>query len=96
MENQIPPSQLPLPGNITPEELAMLKERARQQAILQAQSKMQKPAPSQQPRVVYVSKRLTVAELLILFVISCGVGYGLQQAWIFAVDVLPKIEVKVK
>ena len=61
MEEQIPPSQAPvaqkpsqqisLEGQITPEQLAELKARARQAAIQQAVAQQQQ-IPQSQPQVV--------------------------------------------
>ena len=49
----------------------------------------------QQQKVVYVRRNLTVAEVIVVFVISCGLVFGIQAGWNFATNVLPKIEIKV-
>lgn len=95
MEDQIPPSQQPLGPQITPEQLAEMKARARELAI--QQTLVQQQAASQlQPQVVYVRRNLTVAELLLVFAISCGLVVGIQAGWNFATNFLPRLEIKVK
>lgn len=95
MEEQIPPSQAPLPPQITPEQLEVLKARARELAIQQTMAQ-QAAANQQEPRVVYVRRNFTVAELLLVFLISCGILYGIQWSWTTVTNFLPKIEIKVK
>jgi hypothetical protein len=112
MEEQVPSSQIPgnpiepqpqpqgpLPGQITPEQLELMKARAKEIAIQQAmaqQRAMAIQAPSEQPKVIYVRRNLTVAELILVFVISCGIVTGLQYGWNVVSNVLPRIEIKVK
>jgi hypothetical protein len=43
-----------------------------------------------------VRRNLTVAELLIVFVISCGIVTGLQAGWNLATNLIPRIEIKLK
>ena len=102
MEDQIPASQVPqqLQG-ISPEQLAEMKARAREQAI--RMMKQQPPGPegylraeSLEPRIVYVRRNLTVAEILVIAVISCTIVGGIQTVWGFASKHLPQIEVRVK
>ena len=67
MEEQISPSQVPqqnmtLPGTITPEQLEMMKARAREAAVRTTLEQRQQQAPS--PQVVYVRRNLTVALVL--------------------------------
>lgn len=52
--------------------------------------------PYAQPSVVYVRRNLTVAELIVVFAIACGLVTGVQAAWNFAVNVLPRIEIRAK
>jgi len=104
MEEQLPPSQPPisqppsLERQITPEQLAEMKARARELAVQQtlaqqaALQQQQKP----QPQVVYVRRNLTVAELLLVILLSCGIVTGIQWSWNIISNVLPKIEVKVR
>jgi hypothetical protein len=109
MENQIPPSNVPgatepLEGNpmpflqnISPQQLEELKARAREAAIRMSVEQAQAPRPPQvAPQVVYVRRNLTVAELLIVFVISCGLVTGIQVGWNFATNLIPRIEIKLK
>jgi hypothetical protein len=95
MEDQIPPSNLPIPGSISPEQLAEMKARARemamQQALATSQAQMQQP-----PQVVYVRRNLTIAELLVVFLISCGIVTGIQGIWYCATNILPRVEVRVR
>ena len=101
MEDQIPPSQPPIQmppqQQITPEMLAEMKERARQMAIQQTiaqQAAVPRPQPQQQ--VIYVRRNLTVAEILVLFALACGVVTGIQFGWNAVSNVLPRLEIKVK
>jgi hypothetical protein len=95
MEEQVPPSQQPVPGQITAEQLAEMKSRARDLAIQQTLTQ-QASIPQQRPQVVYVRRNLTVAELLLVFLVACGVVTGVQAAWHFASTTLPRLEIKVK
>lgn len=103
MEEQVPPSNAPqpsapMPGQITPEMLEVLKAQARQNAIKQAleeRAAATQYQSSPQPQVVYVRRNLTVAELGLIFLISCGIVTGIQAAWNFGSNLLPRIEIKV-
>ncbi len=100
MEDQIPASrapeaQMPIPGSITPEQLEEMKARARELALQQTIAQ-QAAVQQQQPRVVYVRRNLTVAELLLIFLLSSGVVLGIQGVIHLAFNYLPRIEVKVK
>lgn len=95
MEEQVTPSQQPMPSQITAEQLAEMKARARDMAIQQTIAQ-QAAIPQQGPQVVYVRRNLTVAELLVVFLISCGLVTGVQAAWHFASTTLPRLEIKVK
>ena len=98
MEEQIPPSQQParppIQPSITPEQLEELKARARQLAIQQTMA--QQAVVPGQPKVVYVRRNFTVAELLIVLLLSCGIVTGIQWSWGMISNVLPRIEVKVR
>ena len=48
------------------------------------------------PQVVYVRRPLTVAEIIIVFVISCGIVTGGQFIWQGLTNFLPRIEIKMK
>lgn len=102
MEDQVPPSTTPqpsspLPGQLTPEMLEVLKAQARQNAIQQVleERAAQYQAPAQ-PQVVYLRRNLTVAELGLILLLACGIVTGVQAAWNFGSNLLPRIEIKVK
>lgn len=99
MEEQIPPSQPPqqmsLEGQITPEQLAQMKARARELAIQQAIAQQQQ-IPQQQPQIVYLRRNLTVAEVLLVILLSCGIVTGIQWGWNIAANILPRVEIKVR
>jgi len=95
MEDQIPVSQVPNRPQITPEQLEEMKARARELAIQQTLAQ-KTPANQVQPQIIYVRHNLTVAELLLVFFISCGIVTGIQWAWNFSANLLPRIEVKVR
>jgi hypothetical protein len=52
--------------------------------------------PFKQAKVVYVKRNLTVAELIVVFVLSIGAVTGTQWLWGFAFQNLPRIEIQVK
>jgi len=95
MEEQIPPSQAPEIPSISPGQLEEMKARAREMAIQQAFAQ-QSAQQQQQPKIVYLRRNLTVAELLLVFLISCGIVTGIQWSWSALSNVLPKIEIKVR
>ena len=95
MEEQVPPSQAPAMAQITPEQLEVMKARARELALQQTIAQ-QSAVPKEQPQVVYVRRNLTVAEILVVLVISCGIVTGIQGAWHLATNVLPRIEIKMR
>ena len=99
MEEQIPPSQPPMPqapeGQITPEMLAQMKARAREIAVQQAIAQQQQ-LPQQQPQIIYLRRNLTVAEVLLVILLSCGIVTGIQWGWNIATNVLPRVEIKVR
>ena len=92
MDSQLQPDQEQPQTQITPEQLEEMKFMARQQAIQQITQQRQSV---KQPEVVYVRRNLTVAEVIVVFIISCGLVFGIQASWNFATNVLPKIEIKV-
>jgi len=101
MEEQIPASQPPMQAfpqmenQITPEQLEAMKARARELAIQQTIAQ-QAAVQQQQPRVIYVRRNLTVAEILLVLLLSCGIVTGIQWTWNAVSNVLPKIEIKVR
>ena len=92
MDSQLQPDQEQPQTQITPEQLEEMKMMARQQAIQQV---IQQKQLEQQQKIVYVRRNLTVAEVIFVFVISCGLVFGIQAGWNFATNLLPKIEIKV-
>lgn len=107
MEDQIPASQVPtsIPseppsppqvpsGRISPQDLELMKARARELAV--QQTLMQQTAAAQAPRVVYVRRNLTVAELILIVALSCGIVTVVQAGWNFISSSLPRVEIKVK
>lgn len=105
VEDQIPASQPPvqmpptMEGQITPEQLAEMKARARELAIQQTlaqQAAVQQQQASQQPQFIYVRRNLTVAEVLLVILLSCGIVTGIQWTWNALSNVLPRIEIKVR
>lgn len=105
MEEQIPASNLPptsqgLVGQIKPEQLEQMKARAREAAIMQVYQQQQQaqPIPLGRPpeQIVYVKRQLTVAEIILLLSLSCGIVFGVQFAVNFITNTLPRIEIKMK
>jgi hypothetical protein len=99
MEEQISPSQIPqqsvpTPGTITPEQLEMMKARAREAAMRTTLEQRQQQMVPQQ--VVYVRRNPTVAELILVLFISCSLVTAVQIGWEFAAKTLPRIEIRVK
>jgi hypothetical protein len=98
MEEQIPPSQPPmqqtLEGQITPEMLAEMKARAMELAI--QQTVPQRLPVEMPPQVVYVRRNLTVAELLLVLLLSCGIVTGIQGLWYLGTNLLPRLEIRVR
>ena len=92
MDSQLPPNQEPTQPQITPEQLEQMKFVARQQAMQQVIAQRQ---VEPQPKVIYVRRNLTVAEVIAVFVISCGLVIGIPATWNFATNYLPRIEIKV-
>lgn len=56
----------------------------------------QLPLPQIQPQVVYVRRNLTVAELGLIILLSCGLVTAFQGGWHFVSNNLPRIEIKAK
>ena len=103
MEEQIPASNFPpAQQGITPEQLGQLKARAREAAIMQTYQQQVPVAPTMFPpgnprqEVVYVKRQLTVAEIGLMLLLSCGIVFGIQLVVNFAVNTLPRIEIKMK
>jgi len=106
MEDQVPSSnipgqpteQQPVQPTITAEQLQEMKRMALENAIRQQQAMQQQQAPifNREPEVVYVRRNLTIAELLLVIALSCGIVIGIQAAWNFTTDLLPRIEIREK
>lgn len=106
MEDQVPSSnipgqtteQQPIQPAITAEQLQEMKRMALENAIRQQQAMQQQQAPifNREPEVVYVRRNFTIAELLLVIALSCGIVTGIQAAWNFATDFLPRIEIREK
>ena len=92
MDSQLPPDQESLENQITPDQLEQMKQIARQRAVQQV---IGSPATPQPQIIVYVRRNLTVAEVIAVLIISCGIVFGIQISWNFATNILPRIEVKV-
>ena len=90
---------------------ARAREEAIRMTILQQQAAAQETAdypigqpevparfqiPNPQPQVVYVRRNLTVAELIVVFAIACGLVTGIQAGWNFVSNNLPRIEIKAR
>ncbi len=98
MEEQIPPSQPPmqqtLEGQITPEALAEMKARALELAI--KQTVPQRPPMEVPPQIIYLRRNLTVAEVLLVLLLSCGIVTGIQGLWHVGTNLLPRLEIRVR
>ena len=95
MEEQVPPSQPPVNPQITPEQLQQMKARARDLAIQQTLAQ-NAPVLPPQPQVIYVRRNLTLAEIVIILLLSCGLVTGVQFTWNVVNDFLPRLEINVK
>ena len=49
-----------------------------------------------EPKVVYVKRNLTLAELLLTLLLACGLVTGVQFVWGVATDLIPRIEIRDK
>ena len=99
MQEQVPPSQSPVNPPITPEQLEQMKARARELAIQQtlAQNAPTLPPKNQlPPKVVYVRRNLTIAEFVLVLIISCCLVTGVQFTWNVVNEFLPRLEIRVK
>ena len=95
MEEQVPPSQPPINPQITPEQLEQMKARARELAIQQTLAQKAAVLPPQ-PKVIYVRRNLTIAEIVVILLLSCGLVTGVQFTWNVVNDFLPRLEINVK
>jgi hypothetical protein len=103
------PTAFQQPVKLSAEQIEMLKAVARERAIAQAAAEPQtqrlvEPPPSmrpsipqpQQPQIIYLRRNFTVAELLLVILLACGLVTGVQALWGFGSRLLPQIEIKVK
>tara|TARA_B100000131_G_scaffold238983_1_gene231220 strand:+ start:1246 stop:1533 length:288 start_codon:yes stop_codon:yes gene_type:complete len=95
MEEQVPPSQPPVNPQITPEQLEEMKVRARNLAIQQTLAQ-NAPISPPQPQVIYVRRNLTIAEIVVILALSCGLVTGVQFTWNVVNEFLPRLEINVK
>ena len=89
--NEIPPVPGPITNQVTLEQIERMKRLAKEQAIQQV---INQRTYQNQPEVVYVRRNLTVAELILVFILSSGLVFGLQVGWNVINNYLPKIEIK--
>lgn len=54
------------------------------------------PQQPQQPQIIYLRRNFTVAEILLVLLISCGIVTGVQALWGLGARILPQVEIKVK
>ena len=95
MEEQVPPSQPPINPPITPEQLEQMKARAKSLAIQQTLAQKAAILPPQ-TKVIYVRRNLTIAELIIILLLSCGLVIGVQFTWNSVNEFLPRLDINVK
>jgi len=106
---QMPPALQGITPEMLEAMKARAREEAVRMTILQQQKQVAPPeevpvAPRPsipvfqppQPQVVYVRRNLTVAELIVVFAIACGLVTGVQAAWNFTTNHLPRIEIKAR
>lgn len=75
------------------------QQSAPPQSMLAQQPSAKPPQPvaaPAQPKVVYVRRNLTLAEILVVLAISCGLVTGIQFTWNAASDILSRIEIRDK
>ncbi len=73
------------------------QQPAPSQPLPQAAAPIREPAAaSNQPKVVYVRRNLTLAEILVVLALSCGLVTGTQFIWNMGADVLSRIEIRDK
>jgi hypothetical protein len=54
------------------------------------------PQQQQQPQIIYLRRNFTVAEILLVLLLSCGIVTGVQALWGLGSRMLPQVEIKVK
>jgi hypothetical protein len=109
---QMPPALQGITPEMLEAMKARAREEAIRMTILQQQQQQQQMVPQEeiptaprpsipvpqapQPQIIYLRRNLTVAELIIVFAIACGLVTGVETAWNFASNHLPRIEIKAR
>ena len=110
MENQIPsnvpPSIQSQISSISPEALEAMREQAWKMAEQQVAANRNAMPSTQGPvdprlgqlpsKVVYVKRNLSVAEVVFMLLLSCGIVAGVQGVWGIVSNNIPRIEIKIK
>jgi len=102
-----PPQQPPMPNFATMRELALqqaIEQVTGQKGIEAPPPQIQPPQvvqpsppqPRTEPKIVYVRRNLTLAELILVFALSIGMVTGVQFVWQTVTDILPRIEIRDK
>jgi hypothetical protein len=81
---------------VFPQEQPQVPQSAPQQTPFVPQAPPQPVANPSQPKVVYVRRNLTLAEILVVLALSCGLVTGTQFVWNAGADVLSRIEIRDK
>ena len=83
--------------------MTMLQRQAQQQEATDRPIAQAEVRPSQQvqfpqteTQYVYVRRNLTVAELVLVLLLACGLVTGIQASWNFVANRLPTIEIKAR
>jgi len=79
-----------------PEQLERLRQQAQQLKQAREVLLSQQVPQVAPPQIVYLRRNLTVAEILLILLLSCGIVTGVQWTWGFVSNVLPRIEIKVR
>jgi hypothetical protein len=107
VQRSVPPEFQQMP-KLSADQIEMLKAVARERAIAQAAAEpkeqrivspppsMVAPQPQQQPTIIYLRRNFTVAEIILVVALACGLVTGTQFIWNFGARMLPQIEIKVK
>jgi len=79
-----------------PEQLERLRQQAQQLKQAREVLLSQQVPQVAPPQIVYLRRNLTVAEILLILLLSCGIVTGVQWTWGFVSNVLPRIEIKAR
>jgi len=77
-------------------QVPQVSQNAPQQTPFVRQVPPQPVANPSQPKVVYVRRNLTLAEILVILALSCGLVTGTQFIWNTGADILSRIEIRDK